>query len=236
MRKVTTRPELLAASDQEIEAAVELADPMVLRGLLYLQTGDENIASIRVASTTGALSDVVTVAEEGDIMLLRQRAAAFLRKYRDDGAPELNLNNNPRLNESIALTVGEAIPARDIDMWREDLALNPLARGLEWPSTPDAKQLEEFIQGLDEPQGRLLRQCPDGELLPHAQNRAGPSPAIRDTGRSHTRHLCLHRRLLQLNSVSLRHRLYQPDRDGAKSSLTLSIFSGEDHFRSQTSS
>ncbi|MCL8489521.1 hypothetical protein M9Q32_37405, partial [Bradyrhizobium denitrificans] len=25
------------------------------------------------------------------------------------------------------------------------------------------------------------------------------------------------------------HRLYQPDRDGAKSSLTLSIFSGEDH-------
>src|SRR5258707_2035123 len=26
-----------------------------------------------------------------------------------------------------------------------------------------------------------------------------------------------------------RHRLYQPDRDGAKSSLTLSIFSGEDH-------
>jgi 4-hydroxyacetophenone monooxygenase len=144
MRKVTTRPELLAASDQEIEAAVELADPMVLRGLLYLQTGDENIASIRVASTTGALSDVMTVAEEGDIMLLRQRAAAFLRKYRDDGAPELDLNNNPRLRKSIALTVGEAIPARDIDMSREDLAFNPWARGLEWPSTPDAKQLEEF--------------------------------------------------------------------------------------------
>ena len=27
----------------------------------------------------------------------------------------------------------------------------------------------------------------------------------------------------------LGHRLHQPDRDGAKSSLTLSIFSGEDH-------
>jgi hypothetical protein len=32
-------------------------------------------------------------------------------------------------------------------------------------------------------------------------------------------------------SSPLRHRLHQPDRDGAKSSLTLSIFSGEDHPR-----
>ena len=33
---------------------------------------------------------------------------------------------------------------------------------------------------------------------------------------------------IQSNASPLRHRLYQPDRDGAKSSLTLSIFSGED--------
>jgi hypothetical protein len=36
------------------------------------------------------------------------------------------------------------------------------------------------------------------------------------------------RRLLQSNASPFRHRLHQPDRDGAKSSLTLSIFSGED--------
>jgi hypothetical protein len=40
-------------------------------------------------------------------------------------------------------------------------------------------------------------------------------------------------RILQSNTSSLRHRLYQPDRDGAKSSLTLSIFSGEDHSRAK---
>jgi hypothetical protein len=34
------------------------------------------------------------------------------------------------------------------------------------------------LSALNEPQGRLLRQCPDGELLPHAQNRARPSPPI----------------------------------------------------------
>src|SRR5882762_6956985 len=41
--------------------------------------------------------------------------------------------------------------------------------------------------------------------------------------------LRIHRGLLQSNSSSLCHRLYQSDRDGAKSSLTLSISSGEDH-------
>lgn len=42
---------------------------------------------------------------------------------------------------------------------------------------------------------------------------------------------CLHRGLLQSKASSLRHRLYQPARDGAKSSLTLFIFSGEDQAR-----
>src|SRR6266567_1620053 len=83
---------------------------------------------------------------------------------------------------------------------------------------------------LDEPQGRLLRQCADGKLLPHAQDRARPSPPICNTRGGQTRYLCLHRRLLQSNLSPLGHRLHQPDRDGAKSSLTLSTFLGEDHF------
>ncbi|WP_375415332.1 transposase, partial [uncultured Bradyrhizobium sp.] len=45
-----------------------------------------------------------------------------------------------------------------------------------------------------------------------------------------------HRRLLQSNPSSFRHRIYRPDRNGAKSSLTLSIFSGEDHPSSRSAS
>ena len=36
-------------------------------------------------------------------------------------------------------------------------------------------------QGFDEPQGRLLRQCTDGKLFPHAQDRARPSPSLCNT-------------------------------------------------------
>src|ERR1700722_2141455 len=37
------------------------------------------------------------------------------------------------------------------------------------------------------------------------------------------------------NAAPLRHRIHQPDRDGAKSSLTLSIFPGEDQIATPSS-
>ena len=40
--------EVLAASDAEIDAAVQFADPMALRGLLYQLTGDEEVRAVKV--------------------------------------------------------------------------------------------------------------------------------------------------------------------------------------------
>ena len=47
------RPELLEASDATIEDAVEHADPLVLRGLLYQLTGDEGLGSVWVGRFPG---------------------------------------------------------------------------------------------------------------------------------------------------------------------------------------
>jgi transposase InsO family protein len=57
--------------------------------------------------------------------------------------------------------------------------------------------------------------------LVHHRKYATPAEATRDI-------FAYIEGLLQSNPSSLRHRLYQPDRDGAESSLTLSIYSGED--------
>src|SRR5262245_31939384 len=46
---LTAREELLAASDAVIEDAVHYTDPMVLRGLLYQLTGDEEVRAIEAA-------------------------------------------------------------------------------------------------------------------------------------------------------------------------------------------
>src|ERR1700722_16413744 len=66
--------------------------------------------------------------------------------------------------------------------WPAPGLIPPSDRGVQKVSQGDAVSR---LQGLDEPQGRLPRQCPDGELLPHAQNRARSSPAICNTNRSH---------------------------------------------------
>src|SRR5439155_12931488 len=70
---------------------------------------------------------------------------------------------------------------------------------------------------------------PDGKLLPYPEDRARSSSPIQDPRRGPARYLRLHRGLLQSNPTPFRHRIYRPDRDGAKSSLTLSTFLGEDH-------
>ena len=88
------------------------------------------------------------------------------------------------------------------------------------------------IIGSTSRKSRLLRQCPDGKLLPYPEDRARSSSPIQDPRRGPARYLRLHRGLLQSNPTPFRHRIYRPDRDGAKSSLTLSTFLGEDQSRS----
>ena len=49
----SVRSELLDASDETIADAVSYADPMVLRGLLYQLTGDEELIEVRLVSGAG---------------------------------------------------------------------------------------------------------------------------------------------------------------------------------------
>jgi 4-hydroxyacetophenone monooxygenase len=139
------RSELLAANDETIEDAVQFADPMVLRGLLYQLTGDEaltrNIATARVPA--GYRTRQV-VANPPDVAMIRSRAASFLKWYRATGAGEISLGPMARLRRSLSLTAGADVPLAELDMWVEQLALNPFARGLEWSRTPSPERLANF--------------------------------------------------------------------------------------------
>ena len=87
---VTTESELLEATDEEIDDAIQHADPMVLRGLLYQLTGDESIAAIESTSSLRGYAVFPGVAREEDEELLRRKAADFLKGYRDAGAPQID--------------------------------------------------------------------------------------------------------------------------------------------------
>ncbi|WP_084505333.1 flavin-containing monooxygenase [Nocardia harenae] len=139
-----SRRELLDASDETIEDAVGYADPMVLRGLLYQLTGDESIRATGTAKVPFGFLSLNAVTAEEDVALLRVKAVAYLKAYRDAGAGDVPIGPAERLVDSLGLTAGEEIQAADLEMWLEELAIDPWARSLEWSREPDAERVEAF--------------------------------------------------------------------------------------------
>src|SRR4051812_48978124 len=100
------RRELLDATDETIEDAVKFADPMVLRGLLYQLTGDEEIAATTTRSMVAGFGEATIVATDAEVALLQRKAAEFLKAYRDAGAGDIAIGPEERLPISLGLAVG----------------------------------------------------------------------------------------------------------------------------------
>jgi 4-hydroxyacetophenone monooxygenase len=141
---MTRRTELLLAKDETIEDAVKYADPMALRGLLYQLTGDESLVAMKVEAKPYGNSEMEMLAEESDIDLVRAKAAKFLKDYRDRGAGDIQVGPPERLRRSISLTTGLDIPESEIELWIEQLGIDPYARGIVWKEKPKPAQLEKF--------------------------------------------------------------------------------------------
>ncbi|WP_028062389.1 flavin-containing monooxygenase [Solirubrobacter soli] len=125
----------VAFSDEQIERAVAHAEPMVLRGLLYQLTGDEEAAATRVTVDPAGFQTFMMVASEEDAALLRAKAAALLRRIRDSGP--VDIGPEERLRRSIPLVLGEELSDAEYEYCREELGLDPWARALAW--TPPAE-------------------------------------------------------------------------------------------------
>ncbi len=136
---MTTRTELLSASDETIENAMQYASPLVLRGLLYQLTGDESLKEM-VPGSAGKFVVGSELADPEHERQIRKKAADFLKTYRDSGAGELDLGPQERLRTSLSLTAGQEIPEADFPIWEQETALDPWARGVHWKSgkTPEA--------------------------------------------------------------------------------------------------
>jgi 4-hydroxyacetophenone monooxygenase len=139
-----TASELLEATDEQIERAVAHAEPMVLRGLLYQLTGDEEVAATRSMVDPRGLQTAMMVADEGDVEMLRHKAVAFLRALRDAGGGPVDIGSRERLRRSIPLTLGGEIDDAEFELWLEELALDPWARSLTWPDEERPPRLDDF--------------------------------------------------------------------------------------------
>ncbi len=140
----SVRTELLAASDATIEDAVRHGDPMVLRGLLYQLTGDPALKAMALKTVTLGLMDSVAPASDDEIAMVRDKAAAFLRAYRDAGAGPIEPGPAERLPESLEMVIGNPIPEESRAWVLEESALDPWARALKWQSPPNPDRLKAF--------------------------------------------------------------------------------------------
>jgi 4-hydroxyacetophenone monooxygenase len=143
----SVRTELLEATDEEIDDAVGYADPMALRGLLYQLTGDESVAATKIGSVAGYVGGNLAtgLTDAADVALLRAKAAEFLKAYRDSGAGPVGIGPADRIPRSLALAGGvDAIPEEDMELWVEELALDPWVRGLTWDERPAPEVMEKF--------------------------------------------------------------------------------------------
>jgi 4-hydroxyacetophenone monooxygenase len=152
------RSELLRATDETIDDAVKYADPMVLRGLLYQLTGDESIAATQASTADirhsepgnaskelALVQSKADVSDPTDVAMIQSKAAAFLKSYRDRGAPDITCGPPERLPQSLSLVAGTDIPTSELEMWLEQLALDPWARGLVWQDPPQSQDLGDFV-------------------------------------------------------------------------------------------
>lgn len=139
-----TAPELLGASDEQIERAIRHADPMVLRGLLYQLTGDESVAATRIAVDPSGLQTAMMVADEADVAMLREKAAAYLRARRDAGGGPVDIGPRERLRRSIPLVLGSELADDELEIWLEELGLDPWVRSVTWPDEERPKGADDF--------------------------------------------------------------------------------------------
>lgn len=139
------RPELLEATDAAIEDAVRYVDPLVLRGVLYQLTGDEDLLDIELTTLlVGGAREMRQVAQAEDIALIRTKAATFLKSYRDSGAGPLPIGPAERYQRSMSLTAGVDVESTELEMWLEELAVDPWARGLSWTDGTPPRSAQDF--------------------------------------------------------------------------------------------
>jgi 4-hydroxyacetophenone monooxygenase len=143
--EVNVNDELATASDAMLADAIEHADPLILRGLLYQLTGDETLASMPVETVVFGYSQQDRLANPDDVELVRSKTVAWLKDLRDRSARQVSIGPVERLPRSLELIAGTRIPERELPMWIEETGLDPLARGLTWKGQPTPEQRENFF-------------------------------------------------------------------------------------------
>ena len=198
MTAATLRPELLEASDETIEDAVQYAGPDgAARPAVPADRRRRSRATRHLKTGRGP---GYQRGPGGGERRGRRAAAAQGRRVlqglpRRRGRRDARSATEDRLPTSLRLAVGVELADEDMGLYLEELALNPWARSLEWQSAPPPERLEDFtVVGHRRRHGRPQRR-PAAQARRHPvhrlsrRTRASAAPGTRTAtpGRGSTR-------------------------------------------------
>ena len=118
---------------------------MVLRGALFLQTGDEELLGINLDSKTSQDETSAEVRDAEDKAMLRAKAAEFLGALLSGKVKPATSHSPEHLRRSLEMTAGFEIPVADQAIWFEEAAIDQWARGIRWSGSGAPKSREDYL-------------------------------------------------------------------------------------------
>ena len=132
-----------AVSDDFLRRAIDQAHLNALRVALYQQTGDPEIAAMKVETHAPAGTPfLVHVVARDHHETLKQKAFAFLRDYQGGPIPK---PDRPQALALMGLFEGGVVDAGAADYGLEELAFEDFSREARWRSGPRPGRLDNFI-------------------------------------------------------------------------------------------
>jgi len=145
MHKMSAEIGLVSVNDDFIDNVVAHADPMVLRGALFLQTGDEDLLAVNLESKAEQDEISAELRNAEDKAMLRVKASTFLRALRDGKTRPAEPQSPEQLRRSLGLTAGFEIPSEEQEIWFQEAAIDQWARGIKWSGAGAPKARENYL-------------------------------------------------------------------------------------------
>ena len=134
---------LADAGDETIRGALNFANPMILRGLVYHATGDETVAVMETKGTVGAFGTTsFALVNPADIETIKRKGFELITAYRDGKLSPPKDVSPERLRRAMSLAAGQEVPADELGLHEETLAIDATPRG--WGAGPSDRALEDF--------------------------------------------------------------------------------------------
>ena len=133
---------LRRARDEDIRAALASSDPMVLRGLIYHATGNDELASVPIANVPAGFASANVVADEAGVERIRQLAFDLIAAYRDGRSAPPETVSPERLLRAMDMAAGEPVPREELGLHTDILSFDEIPKG--WGEEPRNGMPEDF--------------------------------------------------------------------------------------------